>query len=248
MNITGQQVMTIFMYDTHDRISTNKKYVANNTNDSIKSILLEDFLIDYHNTDKKPFIFSVTIEAAGVCLIKTGLFTFLETIIGRKFLYYTILRDTFLRQQSLYNYLTSSQSQHELTYGLIKSETFEKYIASPQCEDCWLIRVLLGITDSDEITVDHYNIACSILDNFKISTVENIDELINYIFKKCYNISLQDINPVSAVQYHRSEYLNDKITFDDLDKPMQDIFLERTKYDRLLYKRYTTQITEAELI
>lgn len=231
-----RQVMTIFICDIYNTIATNNQYKVHKEDKYVLCVSLNNFLIDYLNAKEKPFIFSLTIEAAGVRLIKDGLLTFLETISGRKFQYYAVLRDIFSRQQSLYNYLTSSQSKHEPTHGAIKCNTFQEYIASPHYEGSWLVAMLSGA--SGKITQADYDSACRILDKFIIDSVKNVDKLINCVYKKCYNISLQDVGTLPAAQHHRSSYKESKVAFEDLDATTVKLFQEKTKYERLLYDRY----------
>ena len=71
--------------------------------------------------------------------------------------------------------------------GTIKFKTFEEYLNSYQLEDSWLIRNLINIPDSREITEEDYYQACFILDQFKIKDISKTDFLINEAFIEYYN-------------------------------------------------------------
>jgi hypothetical protein len=152
------------------------------------------------------------------------------------------LREPFDRCQSLYSYITSSSSNHEPTHGTIKFKTFEEYLNSYQLEDSWLIRNLINIPDSREITEEDYYQACFILDQFKIKDISKTDFLINEAFIEYYNIDQSIIiNDLSKIK--KNETLNkQKICFSELNEETKMTFLRRTEFDRRLYKKYIFNI------
>ena len=56
-------------------------------------------------------------------------------MVNGEALHFTILRDCFSRQQSLYYYLNGNESSHEPTHGGIKENTFSEYLSSYSLED-----------------------------------------------------------------------------------------------------------------
>jgi hypothetical protein len=233
----GEQIMTLFVYDIHDKYFNNRKYKSHEIYSNVRYVKIQDFLFDTINSENAPFIFSVIIEPSGARYFDTGLYTFMETVLKRKFMYYTVLRDCFTRQQSLFRYLNSKESKHENTHGLINYKTFKEYILSNQCEDSWLIRSLTK-KQSTKLTEADLNKAYIILDNFLIRSITEIDSLINHVFTACYALSQRDVGELPQRLHHRSENKESCIIFEELDEKTQDVFLERTKYDRQIFKKY----------
>ena len=177
-------------------------------------------------------IHSVFIEGRGFRHTETSLkslFLFLAKFSLHKF---TILREPFSREQSLYNYLTSEKSKHEYSHGIFKSASFEEHLVSKQLQDSWLIRNLSDIPTSEKLTEDHFNIACEKMRNLKAYDIKDTDEAIKEALLKCFNI--QDFNTDTvANKKHENKYK--KIKFSELPLDTQNIFKKRKYWDQKLH-------------
>lgn len=236
----GTQAATLFVYDPEEVRNNNEIFKKHNTHQYCNIVDMEN--LKEISLKNKLMLFSIIIEDEGVKLIKNGLFDSLCNQNNSNAAYYTILREPFDRCQSLYSYITSSSSNHEPTHGTIKFKTFEEYLNSYQLEDSWLIRNLINIPDSREITEEDYYQACFILDQFKIKDISKTDFLINEAFIEYYNIDQSIIiNDLSKIK--KNETLNkQKICFSELNEETKMTFLRRTEFDRRLYKKYIFNI------
>lgn len=229
----NRTVMTIFAHVPN--CMNNTKFLTNSLDKSNSFIDLYTFLSEL--LKKQIEVFSICIEAAGFCFLRQKLIELFLEIIKKEPLYYTCVRDVFSRNQSIYNYINSQNSVHELTHGYIKSKTFLDYIKSPEMEDSWLIRNLTGISDNISITEKDFENSCDILNNFKITDIKNVNEIIDSVFYECYNLKMEDI-PKERRYIFKNETPIQKINFLDLDGETQDFFLKRTEFDRKIYQKY----------
>lgn len=160
------------------------------------------------------------------------------------------LRDTFSRQQSLYNYITSDESAHELTHGKIKHETFEQYLTSDQLEDSWLIRGLTNMPIETIITQRWVDLTLDFIydNNIMVHDVKLVDNILHETYNACFNKSfsnlVNDRKNVNELQQTDKQYSNisarKKIKYTDLPPEIQNIFDQRTKWDQKLYKHLTS--------
>ena len=231
----SKQIATLFIYDSYNVRDSNQNFVQHPTDKYCNIIELQNFLDELKN--KKLTLFSVIVEPDGVQHIKENLYKDICEHNKSHPLYYTILRDTYNRSESLYNYIKSSKSSHEPTHNAIKSKTFVDYLNSYELGDSWLIRRLINITDSEIINEEIFNKACIILDEFKIKDIKHTDELINEVFTECYNIS-QNIVDNNDRNVFKNSTSSDTFVFDDLDEKTKNAFLTRTEFDRKLYTKY----------
>lgn len=180
------------------------------------------------------FLFAVVIESCGVkcrenilCLFKTW-----------DLVQFLILRDPFLRAQSIYNYNMSQASLHDYSHGKILSNTFERYINSYQLEDSWLIRQLTNLSDNKGITQVEFDQTVNILKQFKIYDIANVDLAIQTIFLKCHEIDFCSIErrPWDIVTKNNACY--NSIRLEDLPRPSQEVFKLRTVWDEMLYQKF----------
>jgi len=177
-------------------------------------------------------IHSVFIEGRGFRHTETSLkslFLFLAKFSLHKFI---ILREPFSREQSLYNYLTSDKSKHENTHGIFKSSSFEEHIMSKQLQDSWLIRSLLNIPMGEQLTEEHFNIACEKMRNLNAYDIKDTDKAIKETLLKCFNIQDFDTDAV-ANKKHENTYK--KIKFSELPLDTQNIFKKRKYWDQKLH-------------
>ena len=152
--------------------------------------------------------------------------------------YFTIAREAFSRQQSLYHYLTGQESKHEPTHGSIKQQSFIEYLNSESLEDSWSIRTVTGMQNLWQITEFWFNMACNLFDSleFKIKNIKETDILIDEVLQECFD------SPVVASDrdnnMRNSTNIKNKITIDDLDDATRSKFEARTHWDRRLWERY----------
>lgn len=217
----------------------------------------EDFMS--YLQQNEVFIFAVLIEPrnSGSSFTKSQLvgwndnLEFIDklcTFYNRKPINFCILREPFSRATSLFNYVKSSDSDHEFITGDsrvcdffdIKSETFEEYIETGELEDSWFIRQLLSLSHNQPITEESATLAINKLKDFKIKDITQVDSLIEEIFSKSYNLSFLDLfksNPDYSLNKHQSSKTN-TLSFDQLSPELQQKFLDRTYWDRKLWERY----------
>ena len=229
----NKTVMTIFAHVPN--CVNNTKFLTNALDKSNSFIDMYTFLSEL--LKKQIEVFSMCIEAAGFCFLRQKLMGLVLEMIKKEPLYYTCIRDAFSRNQSLYNYINSQNSVHELTHGCIKSKTFLDYIKSPEMEDSWLIRNLTGISNNISITEKDFENSCDILNIFKITNIKNVDQIMDDVFYECYMLKRDDV-PKERRYIFKNETPIPKINFLDLDRETQDIFLKKTEFDQKIYKRY----------
>lgn len=237
----GTQIATLFVCDPEE-VRNAKNFEQHNTHQYCNIVDVELFSTEIKNG--KLLLFSIIIEDNGIKLIKNGFFDSLCNQNNLIPVYYTILRDPFDRCQSLYNYITSSSSIHEPTHGKIQFKTFEEYLSSNQLEDSWLIRNLINIPDSREITEEDFWQSCFILNQFKIKDINNVDLLFNQVFNECYGID-QSVVPIKynyGEINKNSTFKKNKCSFNELDEKTKTYFLKRTEFDIKLYKKYIFNI------
>ena len=180
------------------------------------------------------FLFGIIIEGRGF-MLKEEILNLFGKYILHEFL---LLRDSFSRTQSLYNYIKSSSSKHENTHGLIKSPNFESYIMSEQLEDSWLIRQFAKIEDQIPINECHFNTTIDTLTSFKLYSIKDVEQAIRDTFLECYDFDIQSIILKSWDTVTKNETNEKKIKFEELPKNTQLVFLERTYWDNKLYNTF----------
>lgn len=183
---------------------------------------------------KNLFVFGVIIESCGFKR-RYNILNLFENYDLHEFL---ILRDSFSRAQSIYNYNKSEESKHDYSHGLVQSNTLEEYILSNQLEDSWLIRNLTKIEDSVSLDENGFNKAVNALTNVKVYDIKYTDKAIQETFLNCYNFDSQQIKLNSWDTVTKNETFNKKIKFEELSKNTQLVFLERTCWDSKLYNTF----------
>lgn len=181
------------------------------------------------------FLFGIIIESVGFETKRDILKLFKEYNLYQ----FLILRDPFSRAQSLYSYNTSEESINDYLHGLIKSKTLEDYVMSEQLEDSWLIRKLVNVNNSEELTEYHYQHALEILNNFKVYDIKDTDKAIQKTFQECYGFNTQQIElrPWDIVTKNQTK--RKKVNFENLSLKAQETFKMRTEWDNKLHKAFT---------
>lgn len=190
--------------------------------------------------NKQLALLSITAEPVGNQDMRHGIFVSHDLIdmIGGEPIHFTILRDCFSRQQSLYYYLNSNMSTHEPTHGTIKENTFLQYLSSESLEDSWLIRVLTGMPDAVKPDKHWFRVATDFLDsnNFIIGDISVTDSILNHVTNKCFACDIEDSD--RSRTYYNSTKINNKITIQDLDNETTQKFLDHTHWDIKLWEKY----------
>jgi hypothetical protein len=217
----------------------------------------EEFISFIHSDELLVFAVLVEPRNSGSSFVESELIgwednlNFINQICiahNRKPINFCTLREPFSRATSLFNYVKSSDSDHEfITEGSevcdffdIKSETFEEYIQTGELEDSWFIRQLLSLPYNQPITEESATLAINKLKDFKIKDIAQVDSLIEEIFSKSYNLSFLDLfksNPDYSLNKHQSSKIN-TLKFDQLSPDLQQKFLDRTMWDKKVYKHF----------
>ena len=151
---------------------------------------------------------------------------------------FTILRDVFERSLSLFSYLNSQESRHEVTHKTIP-HTYGEYVDSIYIEDSWLIRKLINHDDAKPIDDVAFDKACSVLDNINIYDFNgDITSYVSNIFEKCTGITSPLSTDGLADAYKNVTQHKVNVDFNDLDLRTRKKFLDRTYWDRKIYDRY----------
>jgi hypothetical protein len=185
-------------------------------------------------------VYSVFVEGRGFRYIKTLLEPLFRFLSAKFNLYkFTILREPFSREQSLYHYLTSDKSKHEPTHGRFTSSSFEEHLASKQLQDSWIIRNLSNEPAVKIITQKHFDEAREILKTINIYNIKDVEKVIEDILFKCFNVQGFD-KKLAESSKNNSVYV--KIKFNDLPPETQKIFNEKKYWELKLYEEFANKM------
>lgn len=151
---------------------------------------------------------------------------------------FTLLRDTYSRTQSLYSYIQSSQSAHELYHNSYENMSFSDYLDSSKLEGGWLIKNLLGIPDEDAITEEDFNNACKTLDKMLVYDVSEVEFCLEKMFRECFDLETSKIDTSRYHKYDNKTKDKIDIPFDSLGERTKTAFLNQTYWDKKLYEKY----------
>lgn len=201
----GQEIYTL----SEDKINSsilNKVLIAIIVEaNGLKSINKEKWLLDIKKESKLPVISFLTI------------------------------RDPYSRIYSLYEYLKSPLSKHEMTHQKVKGETFEDYILSDSFEENWVVRQTCGLPNDHTLTDKDYENCCQQMDQFLLDDYKKVDLLVDKVIKLCYgNFSIDG----REIFFKNSRKKVEIPNFNNLPSYIKDVFLEKTKYDQMIYNRY----------
>jgi len=155
---------------------------------------------------------------------------------------FLLLREVYSRILSIYSYLTSPESSHEPTSGLFGNKTFIEYLNSDQLESSWLIKSLLNLPEVTVINENHYRNACDILEGMLVCGVSATDSCLSTVFKKCHDF--QNIELSNQKIYRNKTNKKTEQPFNTLDEATKAHFIQQTKWDRLLYEKFTNNKTK----
>ena len=146
------------------------------------------------------------------------------------------MREPFSRANSLFHYLISSDSDHELVRDEVHAKTFEEYIDANELQDSWLVRQLLSLGWHEPINQTHYDLAIKKLEDFHIQDISSVDPLIEKVFLEAYNLSFLQV-PKNYLNKNKSSKTN-TLKLDQLSPELQQKFLDRTRWDREVYHHF----------
>ena len=240
LTCTDQICLTLLVYDYQNLCEENEKFEK--VDDYSFNIYLDDLLVDIHSF--RFFVFAIVIQSHGIRFISFGIIEAICDKWGLDPILFTIMRDSFTKAKSMFSYLSGATSQHETTHKAIKSETFESYLNSFECEDSWLIRELLRLKPNEIITEQHYENTVHYLNSFfVIDSTNKINLVLKKILQECYEIDYSKLpNEFNGQLVSRNESTNKpKTTFNDLNEEAKEFFYNRTKYDQKLYEKYCSR-------
>ena len=116
--------------------------------------------------------------------------------------------------------------------------SFSDYLDSPKLEGGWLIKNLLGIPDEDAITEEDFNNACKTLDKMLVYDVSEVEFCLEKMFRECFDLETSKIDTSRYHKYDNKTKDKIDIPFDSLGERTKTAFLNQTKWDNKLYKRY----------
>lgn len=203
--------------------------LKSNTNDVSHFVATEQQAAD---TINNTWLFAAVVEDDGFSH-RNRLISLLNTSMCEGI----ILREPFSRTKSLYGYVTSDASAHEPSHKSIKG-SFEQYIMSDQLECGWVIKRFCGLHDNTQLTTQHYDKTCELLDHMHVMDIKQTDQLIDQVFEQCYDLSRNSFPAhfKPPARHQNSSRVN--VGYVDLTAEQKQHFDACTYWDRKLYERY----------
>lgn len=242
-NDSGQEIFRISGF----KLNFNQNDFDNKILNPVDNTDGSEFTISFKNLNKN-FLESIIVHKVDVlpdgfrCVDE---FMKLFNANDFAFLMYTTIRDPFDRAVSLYNYVNSSISSHEPNHKSLNFLTFDQYISSSEVEDSWLIRNLLDLPNSKKILDENaYHLFCEIFDLFRSCKVQDVDILLDKVYKVCDGLVFSDINKIhpnlnlSNFNYNQNE-TSKKIQKQEVSKLALSKFQERTFFDQKVFNKYS---------
>jgi hypothetical protein len=181
-------------------------------------------------------IFQVNIVDRGFHIFEDILSAF-DSSTG--FIPHAFLRDPYSRALSMFNYLTSQASAHELTHKAIFANDFRDYICGIQCEDSWLMRNLLDIPNTEPLDDMFCSLFFEVFDLFKVSNINDTKSILDEVYQTAHNMSLADIKPELEQSIKKNKNANSiLIQENELNFNQLTAFKKRAYYDYKIFERY----------
>jgi hypothetical protein len=156
-------------------------------------VKLDEFLAEAQNNTFD--IFALIIEPHGVLEIRNGLLDQMRTSANCQLKVAMLIRHPYLRARSMFRYIKSYKSKHEISHGSISSETFNGYVQSTQFEDSWIIRGLMGVPATRALTDADVEATFNFISDFDIADVLEADALFNSTMKNsCQDFELKSFD------------------------------------------------------
>ena len=110
------------------------------------------------------------------------------------------------------------------------------------------MRSFIHVDDNEELTDKHFELICRILDKFKLCDIKDTDNIINRVFMECYDINTNDVYPYVHTDQVEEYIQKNKNSIsgsvkEEIDEGTLKKFKERTKYEYMIYNRYTKTAT-----
>jgi len=150
---------------------------------------------------------------------------------------YMSVRNPYDRALSMYQYLISDNSKHELTHYNINPPSFSNFLIK---QKNWIIQNILSQkTLITNIRHEHWLETIDICKDWFICDISNIDNIIYSIFS---NYKLNDLDQKLQKKYtwvNKNETNYDYIPFTRLKDQARLRFLNKTRWDREFYAYFT---------
>ena len=141
--------------------------------------------------------------------------------------------------------MTSELSIHEVTHIDCNEQSFYEFLTSYYIDDSWFIRHINNMTDNQIIEPYHFSTSIRYLKNFRVSDIRLVDDLIDDVFGKCYGIYRSNVEECHReFNIHKNSSTKSiDVELDDIDSEIKQKFLDRTYWDRELWKCYYDNIS-----
>lgn len=216
-----------------------------NQSDKIRKFSDRVFEINFKDCTKELlegiYVFAIVVSDIAFSCYEEEFFKLFPK--DQSFYKFISFREPFNRAKSIYNYSQSERSSHEKIHNVFEGLSFEEYICSKKFEESWLVKKILGLDDEHDVTQVEFNKACELLQDFDIFDVQESESAIEQIIKKTYKITKYDDQDVYNIWPDvKNEAKKEKtLTLEELNKDCQDIFLEKSFWDKKIYDKYTKQ-------
>jgi hypothetical protein len=187
-------------------------------------------------TDKEVLLFGVIVESPGFRTKDEILNLVDKDIELHEFL---ILREPFIRAQSIYEYNMSASSIDDYNHNKYHSKNFKDFILSEQLEDSWLIRTIQNLKSSAPITEADFTNTCQWLDTINIYDITQVERAITETILECYGLDTKSFVLRDWDSSKKNSSGIEKIDFNSITEKHQIVFAERTKWDKKIYDTYT---------
>jgi len=151
--------------------------------------------------------------------------------------YFTILRDPFDWNKSLFYYLRDKGTWERL-YGVFKGMSFKDYIYSELIPDSWIIRNITGLPNNKPITNKEYNEAIQVLSKFKIGF---IDDMPKFLAELTNDFGFPNTDSKGSNHLSNKNDFSPREKKPDLSKQDLKVFKDRTQYDQKLYNHFKSK-------
>lgn len=151
---------------------------------------------------------------------------------------FCIVRNSYDRASSIYNYLKSDESMHEKTHGAFDHlKTFPDYIKSDMLEDSWTIRAVTGAPINMPLNEKWKDQALSFFEKHKfiVRDIKESQSLLQQVLAYCFEETLSDLD-TKNINANKSQYKTKKIKFAELSMDERDTFNNRSKWDIDFYQ------------
>lgn len=231
-------VICLFMNDYYVDDENMKNWFDDDDNRRTECEL--DTLIQYIENDMLR-VLHIFVEPIDVIDLRTGFFLAkdIANTCNQPIHNYMVMRNTFERQQSLFNYMTSSNSTHEPTHMAIYSRNFDDYLQTYQLEDSWVIRALTGVRDDIELDEHWLQTTIDFLNNNNIEhvNIRDVDTYIDDLLYSTCGVPVEQVIPNKKIVIKNDSVKFVKSSIDEISPAARQCFESRAKWDIELCNR-----------